>query len=144
MSTAPLLTGQVIGQTALAIFAVRDRVLARAGITFHQSVALTTAAAAGGSVDRAAVLDRMTGTLQIGEPAAVAVLAELVDAGLVRDTAGVVTLTDAGRGLDDGVRAEFDEITSAVYGDLSEEDRATAGRLLVTVTARANALLANL
>ncbi|WP_412538919.1 hypothetical protein R8Z50_24065 [Longispora sp. K20-0274] len=142
MSVTHTLNGQVIGRAALAIFAVRDRLLGRAGITFHQATVLFAVATHGGSQDRAALLDQLTGTLQIDGPAAAAVLAELADAGLVEVTEALVTNTDAGRELNAAVRAELDELTESLYGDLPAEERATAGRLLATVTARANAVLA--
>ncbi|GIG61541.1 hypothetical protein Lfu02_59130 [Longispora fulva] len=142
MSVTHTLNGQVIGRTALAVFAVRDRLLGRAGITFHQATALFAVATAGGSTDRAGLLAQLTGSLQIDGPTAETVLAELADAGLVELSESLVTNTAAGGTLNAAVRAELDELTESLYGDLPAEERATAGRLLATVTARANAVLA--
>jgi hypothetical protein len=53
-----------------------------------------------------------------------------------------VRLSDAGQQLFGRIRAAVTEITERLWGDLSAEDLAAAGRVLSIVTARANAKLA--
>ncbi|MFJ3925183.1 hypothetical protein [Streptomyces sp. NPDC090022] len=136
-ATAPLLNGQLIGITYHAIAAVRDRLLAASGLTFHQSVALKAVA---DGLDRAGAVDRMTTTLQIGTSAAAALLDELVDAGLL-DSAGS-SLTDQGERIHRALTDAVAGLTERLYGDLPEAEREIAGRALAHVTARANAELA--
>jgi DNA-binding MarR family transcriptional regulator len=53
-----------------------------------------------------------------------------------------VRLTDAGRQLYARVREGVAEVTAQMWGDLPDEDLATAGRVLGIVLERANAELA--
>ncbi|MEU8776974.1 hypothetical protein [Streptomyces sp. NPDC048606] len=134
-ATAPLLTGQTIGLAYHAIAAVRDRLLAGSGLTFHRSVALKAVA---DGFDRDGAVDRVATTLRIDASRAHALLDELAEEGLV-DAAGA--LTDAGdrvhRGFTDAVAA----LTERLYGDLPTADREIAARALAHVTARADAEL---
>ncbi|MGW7366953.1 hypothetical protein ACWGI8_26850 [Streptomyces sp. NPDC054841] len=149
MSTTPTVNGQVIGQAHYATRAVLERVLARTGTTFEQSVALNATATvgegdAGEGVERARLIDRMTGTLKIDEAAVLAVIAELTSAQLLETAAGddaVLRLTDAGASLNRTIRASVGEITARLYADLPADDLAAAGRVLAVVTERANAEL---
>jgi hypothetical protein len=50
--------------------------------------------------------------------------------------------TDAGQQLHRQIRTAVSQITQRLWGDLPAEDLATAGRVLSTVLARANAELA--
>ena len=54
----------------------------------------------------------------------------------------MVAVTDHGADRQLLIRGEIDTITARLYGDLPAEDLATAGRVRVTVTERANAMLA--
>ncbi|MFJ9428467.1 hypothetical protein ACIRQY_02285 [Streptomyces sp. NPDC101490] len=132
-ATAPLLNGQLIGITYHAIAAVRDRMLADSGLTFHQSVALKAVAE---GLDRAGATERLTATLKIEEPEANALLDEITAAGLFD---GVVTERGATlqRSFTDAVTA----LAERLYGDLPRADREAAARALAHVTARANAEL---
>ncbi|MEU9862463.1 hypothetical protein AB0D99_16490 [Streptomyces sp. NPDC047971] len=138
-SSAPLLDGQAIGIAYHAIAAVRDRLLAASGLTFHQSVALNAVAA---GLDRADAVDRLVATLKVGEPEARALLDELADAGLIDGPR--VAVTDKGASL----RREFADavagLTERLYGEIPVAEREVAARALAHVTARANAELAGL
>lgn len=50
-------------------------------------------------------------------------------------------LTDAGQQLHTRIRTATTQVTQRLWGDLPVEDLATAGRVLSTVLARANAEL---
>jgi hypothetical protein len=54
-----------------------------------------------------------------------------------------VEARDAGRQLHAGVRGAVTAITERLWGDLPQEDLESAGRVLATVLARANAELAS-
>ncbi|WBB68722.1 hypothetical protein [Micromonospora sp. WMMD812] len=141
MSSSPL-TGQVIGRAHYATRALLERQLTRVGLTFPQSIALNGLAAEGGAAARADLVTRLTDGLKIDAPAAEALLADLVGAGLLREDADSLAFTDAG----DAVRREIADATAAItgrlYGDIPAADLAVAGRVLTLVRERADAELA--
>ncbi|MFD9033231.1 hypothetical protein ACFVZW_19075 [Streptomyces sp. NPDC059567] len=136
-SSAPLLNGQAIGIAYHAIAAVRDRLLAASGLTFHQSVALNAVA---DGLDRAGAVARMVASLKVGEPEALALLDELADAGLIDGPR--MSVTDKGVSLQRGFTDAVAGLTERLYGELSATEREIAARALAHVTARANAELA--
>jgi hypothetical protein len=142
MSTTPTLNGQVIGQAEHATRAVLDRLLAHAGATFHDWVALNLIAASRAAVGRDELVGRMTGALKTDDGTALATVAGLTASNLLAVDEAHIALTDAGQARYDEIRAALDEVTARLYGDLPAEDLATAGRVLTTVTTRANAELA--
>lgn len=117
--------------------------LARSGTTFNQSVALRAVSDNGGTVERAWLVSRLTGTLKIDESAAHETVAELTDAKLLEPAAGRVSLTDSGKELFEGVRVGGNAIAARLYAGIPAEDLATADRVLTLVTERANAELAD-
>jgi DNA-binding MarR family transcriptional regulator len=136
---------QVIGQTEKALNAILDRQLAGTGLTEPQWVTLTLTAAGGGAVDRDQLTDRLAGALKVGAADAQARISELAAAQLLHapaGDAGPVRLTDRGQQLHHQIRTAVTQITQRMWGDLPPEDLATAGRVLSTVLARANAELA--
>ncbi|TXS43738.1 hypothetical protein [Streptomyces sp. OR43] len=145
MTTAPTVNGQVIGQAHYATRAVLESLLATTGTTFHQSVALNATADGGGSIERPALVDRMTSTLKIDATAVETVLTGLIAQGLLAEEPGAparLSMTAAGSELHRTHRAALSEVTARLYADLPDEDLAAAGRVLTEVTARANAVLA--
>ncbi|WNI20955.1 hypothetical protein [Streptomyces sp. ITFR-16] len=148
MTTAPLappVNGQIIGQAHYATRAVLERILAGTGTTFLQSVALNAVAGGEGTVERNALVARMTGTLKIDASAAETTVSELTSAGLLAEEGeapSLLSLTEAGAELQRTHSTGLAGITAALYADLPAEDLAAAGRVLTEVTARANAVLA--
>ncbi|WP_033818457.1 MarR family winged helix-turn-helix transcriptional regulator [Kitasatospora sp. MBT63] len=143
--SVPTLNGQVIGRAHYATRALLERLLAPSGTTFQQSLALNAVADEGGTADREQVLARLTAGLKTDRAAALSVLAELTDAGLLApspDAADGVALTPAGRGRQAGIRADVADLTARLYGGLPPEDLAAAARVLTALTARADAELA--
>ncbi|MEU0368949.1 hypothetical protein ABZ070_01575 [Streptomyces sp. NPDC006283] len=136
-TSTPLLNGRMIGIAYHAIAAVRDRLLAASGLTFHQSVVLQAVA---DGLDRAGVVDRITATLKIGDPEARTLLDELTDAGLLDGARS--TLTDRGERVHRGFTDAVAGLTERLYGDLPAAEREIAARALAHVTARANVELA--
>ncbi|MEW2166559.1 MarR family transcriptional regulator [Streptomyces sp. NPDC007084] len=144
-STPPALpvNGQVIGLAHYASRAVLERVLARGGTTFHQSVALRAVSDNGGTVERAWLVDRLTGALKVEEPVARATVEELTARELLEAAgAGRISLTGAGRDLFESVRTAGNAIAARLYAGIPAEDLAAAGRVLTLVTERAEAELA--
>jgi hypothetical protein len=144
MSTTPTFGTQVIGQTEKALGAILDRQLAGTGLTEPQWVTLTLTAVSGGTVDRDQLVGRLAGVLKVSEAAAQARITELAAVELLQVPDGdgaPVKITDAGQQLHGRIRGAVTEITERLWGDLPAEDLATAGRVLSTVLARANAEL---
>lgn len=146
ISTSPAFGTQIIGQTEKTLNAILDRQLAGTGLSEPQWVTLTIAVMSGGTIYRASFTSRVASALKISDAQAQARITELADAGLLLDMPGSespeVRVTDAGRQLHGRIRAAIAEITERLWGDLPAEDLATAGRVLSTVLARANAELA--
>jgi DNA-binding MarR family transcriptional regulator len=136
----PPLNAQVIGQTESALGALLEPLLARAGITFHQWLVLTVTAATGTSIDRGELTARISGARKVDGATVEAAIAELAAAGLVI-TDGQVALTETGQASYQSIRNSLEKITAQLF-DFPAEDLATAGRVLATVTSRANAVLA--
>ncbi|MEU0553836.1 hypothetical protein [Dactylosporangium sp. NPDC006015] len=128
------LNGRILGQAERATRAVLDRLLARSGTTFEQWVAVNLTAA--GPLTRDELLAQMSAGLRT-DPAG------HVDAAFAAGLlTGDVALTDLGRSRYEEISAGINAIAGQIYGDLSPEDLDTAGRVLLQVTARANAALA--
>ncbi|MFI7443267.1 hypothetical protein [Nonomuraea indica] len=139
---APLFGTQVIGQTEKALNAILERQLAGTGLTEPQWVALTLTVVGGGELDRPQLTGRVAGVLKIGEARAAEILGELAAAGLLHvPDEGAATATGDGQALWSRVRATIGEITQQLWGDLPQDELATAGRVLNTVLTRANTLL---
>ncbi|MFE4550950.1 MULTISPECIES: MarR family transcriptional regulator [unclassified Streptomyces] len=142
VSTPPV-NGQVIGLAHYASRAVLETELARAGVTFNQSVALRAASDQGGTVERARLVARLTGALKIQERAAEGTVDEMTDLGLLAEpAAGQVALTDTGGEVFERIRTAGNEIAARLYAGIPAEDLATVGRVLALVTERAEAELA--
>lgn len=139
----PPVNGQVIGLAHYASRAALERVLARSGTTFEQSVALRAVSDHGGTAEAARVTGRLSGALKIEGSAARRTIEELMAHGLLTEPApGQVSLTDGGRELFASIRAAGDAIAARVYAGIPAEDLAAAGRVLALVTERAEAELA--
>jgi DNA-binding MarR family transcriptional regulator len=136
--------GQVIGLAHYASRAALERVLARSGTTFDQSVALRAVSDNGGTVERARLEGRLTGALKIEESAARRTVDEMTALKLLEEpSSGQVSLTDGGRELFESIRTSGNEIAARLYAGIPAEDLAAAGRVLALVTERADAELAD-
>jgi DNA-binding MarR family transcriptional regulator len=134
-TAAPALSTQVIGQTEKALNAILERQLAGTDITEPQWVALTLTVVSGG-LPADALVERVSSVLKIEQSAAGRRIAELVAANLVHTTPdGTTEATEHGKARWTHVRAAITQITERLWGDLPEQDLATAGRVLNTVTA---------
>jgi hypothetical protein len=143
MSATPTLNGQVIGQAQYATRAVLDEFLARNDTTFHQWIALNVTGLAGGSIGRDQLVRQMGTALRIEPATAAATCTELVDLGLLSPVHDDLRLTDRGDDRFSLIRDGITGISDRLYGDLPAADLESAGRILATVTERANAALAD-
>lgn len=135
MSDYPTLSPRVIGETEKTLNAFLGRLLAGTGIAEPQWVILSVAITGGGSITP----QQAASALKITEPQAEDQLSQLAAAGYLADGNSV---TQRARDLFVRVRNATQEITERLWGDLSAEDLATAGRVLSIITERANAELA--
>jgi hypothetical protein len=149
MTNPPALTGQAIGEAAKATNAVLETLLAEVRTSFLSWVALNVLTAAGPVMPQDVLVQRMTLGLKVGAEPVLATLDELEVARLVTrsdeaepSAEPAVELTAGGIALHRRIRAGIDQITERLYGDLPQDDLATTGRILATVTQRANAVLA--
>ncbi|MEV7886818.1 MarR family transcriptional regulator [Streptomyces sp. NPDC002817] len=144
-TTTPLLNPRVIALAHYAARGVLERVLARHGATFQQSVTLRVVAVADGPVERGRVVDGVVGSLKIAAAEAHTVVDELIAAELLAPLEpSRVRITDAGRELYDRTSAETAPITARIYDGIPTEDLAVAGRVLSLVADRADTELAAL
>jgi DNA-binding MarR family transcriptional regulator len=144
MSSYPPLSTRVIGQTEKALNAILDRQLAGTALTEPQWITLTLTAGGGGSPGRGQLTSQVAGALKVSRAVAQARITELAAAQLLQvpgSDESPVTLTDAGQQLYSRIRIAVTEITQRLWGGLSAEDLATAGRVLSIVTMRADAEL---
>jgi len=135
------LNPQVIGQTESALGALLGPVLAEAGRSFEQWVVLAVAAD-GTPVDRDRLVARVVDARKFAAADVAAAIAGLAADGALSVESGQVTLTAAGQEVRRRIRARIEEVTSGLF-DFPAGDLATAGRVLATVTERANAFLAS-
>ena len=146
MSTTATFSAQLLGQTEKAANAILDRLLAERGLTEPQWVTLTILAMSNGTLNRGQLIERVTGALKVSKGEGDARITELAAARLIHvpdDDRAPVRLTDTGKQLHTQIRGATAQITERLWGDLPVEDLATAGRVLSTVLARANAELAS-
>jgi len=141
----PLLSTRLIGQTESALGALLAPLLAEADMTFLQWVVLSLTVDGGATspgIARDQLVDRITNIRKVDAADVSAAIAELENAAALVITAGQVTLTDLGRASHSRVLARVEEVTNYVF-DLPAEDLAASGRVLATISARANSVLAN-
>jgi hypothetical protein len=145
MSDHPLLSTQLIGETESALGALLAPLLAEAGLTFLQWVALSVAAAgaaSGTGIARDELTARIAGARKVAAADAAAAVSELERTAALAAEDGQLTLTDAGQATYGKIRTRVQRITGYVF-DLPAEDLAAGGRILAAITARANAVLAD-
>jgi DNA-binding MarR family transcriptional regulator len=142
-TTTPPVDPRVIALAHYAGRALLERVLARHGATFQQSVTLRLAAVADGPVERDHIVDGVVGALKIDPAEAHSVVDGLLAADLLApQESSQVRITDAGRELYSSTSAETAPISARIYAGIPPEELAAAGRVLTLITERADAELA--
>jgi DNA-binding MarR family transcriptional regulator len=150
MAPPATLTGQDVGEAEGALSALLDQVLddSDAGITRTQYIALRVVALRGPALTPTALRDFLAGQPQLGlDRAQVAELLRGLEAGgLVSggdpDGPGPVQLTAEGAALHAKLGEAVAALSQRLYGGIDPADLATAHRVLVEVTERANRLRA--
>ena len=145
MSPAPEVGTQLIGQTEKTLNAILDRLLAGSGLDESQWITLTVTVMNNGSLPADQLVSRVAGALKVREAEARTRIDQLAVALLLhapQAEGSPVTVTEAGRDLHAGIRAQVAEITQRLWGDVPATDLATAARVLGLVLDRANAELA--
>ncbi|MFE9426798.1 MarR family transcriptional regulator [Kitasatospora sp. NPDC006697] len=143
MSSTPALNGQVIGRAHHATRALLERELARTGTSFQQSLALNATHAAGGEIAPEQLAGQLVAGLKIARPAAEAVVAELVAAGLLAPAeGGRLRLSETGTELGRSIREATAALVTRLYAGFPADQLETAARLLTAITERADAELA--
>ncbi|MFJ9905489.1 MarR family transcriptional regulator [Streptomyces sp. NPDC101152] len=143
-TTAPVADSRALGLAHYAARAVLESVLGRHGATFQQQITLRLVAVAEQPVEREALVTQVVDALKVDAADAHHVVEELGTKGLVTVDGSQVRITDAGRDLYAAVTAETGRVSARIWGDIPAQDLAAAGRVLATVTERANAELAAL
>ncbi|HKZ15405.1 MAG TPA: hypothetical protein VJL81_16325 [Solirubrobacterales bacterium] len=128
----------MIGQTEKALNAILARELDGSGLSEPGWVLLKLAEAAGGRLGRQELVEQAQTAAKFDRQRTEAEIESLLWAHLLAAEGSEVVLTDDARGLQDRVSSNVDEITVRLWGDLSDADLATAGRLLATILGRAN------
>jgi hypothetical protein len=144
MSTSTPFGAQLLGQTEKTLNAILDRELAGTGLTEPEWVTLVLTVAIGEAIDRDQLIGRVAGAVKVSEEEAQTRVDKLTTAGLLQVGDGEnppVQVTDAGDQVHARIRGAITPITERLWGDLPAEDLATAGRVLNTILARANAEL---
>jgi hypothetical protein len=144
MSTSTPFSPQLLGQTEKTLNAILDRELVDTGLTEPDWVTLVLTVAIGEAIERDQLIGRVAGAVKVSEQEAQTRVDRLTVAGLLQVGDGEnspVKVTDAGHQLHGRIRGAITPITERLWGDLPAEDLATAGRVLSTILARANAEL---
>jgi len=142
--TATPLNPQVLGQAESAHRALLDRILASSGHSYQHWVALSLTAGHGATIDRDELTAMMTSALKLDAGAARQSISELAADQLLEPTPGNeprLQLTNTGRELHRQIRSAVKQTINQLYLDIPADDLAIAGRVLVFLTARANAEL---
>jgi DNA-binding MarR family transcriptional regulator len=119
IATVQTLNPQIIGQTERALGALMNKVLATAGGTFPQWVALTIAGADDG-IDRERLIERLADALAVDASAASAVMTELIESDLLRTLPGPdrrLGLSERGRNRHARIRDAIGDATGRLFGD---------------------------
>jgi DNA-binding MarR family transcriptional regulator len=148
MAPAATLTGQDVGEAEGALTALLDQLLADTdtGITRTQYIVLRILALRGPAESPAALHDYLAGQPQLGLdlPQVAALFRDLEARGLATGSApdgpGPIQLTPDGAALHARLADAVTDLTQRLSADLDPDDLATAHRVLVEVTQRANRL----
>ncbi|MFJ6944613.1 MarR family transcriptional regulator [Streptomyces wuyuanensis] len=141
---APVADARALGLAHYAARGVLEHVLARHGITFRQQIALRAAVTADAPQSPDDLVAQVRTSLK-ADPADIRTALDELLAGRLLVTDGTrLRATDAGRELLAAVGAETAPVSARIWGGIPAEDLAAAGRVLTTVTERANAELATL
>jgi hypothetical protein len=92
----------------------------------------------GGGLSRRGLVERAQAASKFDPQKSEAEIDSLVWANLLAAEGDEVALTDEARALQERVSSNVGERTARLWGDLPEDELATAGRVLATIVGRAN------
>ena len=133
--------GQAVGQAEAILSRLLVRVLAEAGTSRQDYLALQRLAALGGAAAREAYVDDLSRWLFLDLWAAGEVADSLTEAGLLATADGAVRFTPDGTDLRDRVAGLVSPVTRSVVAPLDQADVATTVRTLQEIAARGRELL---
>jgi DNA-binding MarR family transcriptional regulator len=136
---APLI-GQAVGQAEASLTRLLSGVLAEWDTSRDTYLALQRLAALGGQATRDACERDLADWLDLDAPAARALAARLVAAGLAAEQDGTITLTGPGRARREGILAAAGQVTGPLLAALDRDDVATTIRTLNEITRRARGI----
>jgi DNA-binding MarR family transcriptional regulator len=138
----PLLTTRMIGETENALRALLTKTLRGTGLDYQRWVVLSIVARTQSSISAATLATRISESLKIEAPTAVALIDDLRGRHILDESGDPVALTADGTALFQRLDAEIGELTRALWAGLNADDLAAAHRVHSTITDRANQLLA--
>jgi hypothetical protein len=145
-TTPPTLSGQDIGEAQGAVAALLESALASTGFTSDEFIALRVLASRG-PFPEPRLLHEYLATqrqLRLDVPGSVRLLGGLEARGLAGGTApdgpGPAQLTDAGRETLAWLGQAVSAASARLYGEMDQDDLATAHRVLAAVVERASTL----
>jgi hypothetical protein len=141
----PVLSPSIVGQAEKAHGAVLRKVLAGTTLDEQQWITVQFADGAGASISRDDLIGRVTAAAKFDAWAVDRAVTALIGTSLLEPRPGAddqLAVTPAGRELVAALRARIGGLIEGAYGSVPSADRATAARVLVTITARLSADLA--
>jgi len=144
--SAPVLTGQDVGEAEGALRALLDEIVAATGTTSNEYIVLRVLSLRGPWASPAALHDFLAGQRQLAlDPPAVAELlaglaAKGLATGVARDDAGPAELTAEGAALHTRLTEAIGPTTRKLYADFDPADLATTRRVLAELGERAERL----
>ena len=134
------LIGQAVGQAQASLNRLLLGILAESGTGYQTFLGLQRLTALGGQATPDAYERDLSDWLQLDEPAAARLAADLVAAGLAGTEGDAIRLTAQGRGLREGVLAAAAKITGPMLATIDREDLETTVRTLDEITRRARGI----
>jgi DNA-binding MarR family transcriptional regulator len=142
MTPTTTLTTRDIGLAENALRAVLEQTLAGTGLDYHRWVALKATSDSPTPPSPGELAALMTGGLKIDAATAAAVIDALGEQGIFETDGNAVAVTPAGAALYRRLSEEIGQLSRKMYTGLDPDDLTVAGRVLATLTERANARLA--
>lgn len=153
MTRTAILNGRDIGAAQQATEAVLMHLLHQAGTDFETWAVLDTLADAGGTTERAPLVELLARRARTDAARIEAIVDGVEAAGLVRVTsptgsdgdpaAGLLVLTDAGRARHRPLRAAVTAASESLFAAIPHSEQRAAHRVLEEVTFRARAWVAD-
>jgi hypothetical protein len=143
MTPAPTLTSRTIGETENALRAILLRSLDGTGLDYPRWITLKVASESPAAPDVTELATFVQGGLKIDGETATGAVAWLRSNGILEGDGSTAVVTQRGAELYGRLNDEFTQLTRQMYAGLEVDDLTAAHRVLSTITARANELLAS-